>query len=165
MAKVAEAHASMKVREIAQRIDARIHPEAGPDLTDVRRVYGADTMSDLIENASPDTLLVTSLNNTQLARVAELMDAPGICLASGARPSADLCARARAAGTAILTSAHGVAETRRMIEACLADAAAPNGAAANAPNGAAVNAPNGAAVNAPNGAAPTAPPGAEARAP
>jgi hypothetical protein len=142
----------MKVRDIAQRIDACIHPKAGPDLTDVRRVYGADTMSDLIENASPDTLLVTSLNNTQLARVAELMDVPGICLASGAQPSADLCARARAAGTAILTSARAVAETRLMIEACLAE-------------GAAANAPNGAAANAPNGAATTAPPGAEARAP
>jgi hypothetical protein len=131
----------MKVKDIALRIDARLHPDAGPDLPEVRRVYCADTMSDLIEHASPDTLLVTSLNNSQLIRVAELMDVPGICLTSGARPSADLCAKARAVGTAILTSPHGGAETRRMVEECLAAAEAPPGPSPQASPGAEVRAP------------------------
>lgn len=76
-------------------------------------------MSSLIANASPDTLLVTSLNNSQLIRVAELMDAPGLCLVGGAQPSPELIARAREAGAAIMVSPHGLEETRRLLEACL----------------------------------------------
>jgi hypothetical protein len=131
----------MKVKDIAQRIDARLHPNAGSDFPDVRRVYGADTMSDLIEHASPDTLLVTSLNNAQLIRVAELMDVPGICLTSGVEPSADLLQRARTVGTAILSSPHDSDETRRRIEECLAAAERSGGSAACAPPGAGVRTP------------------------
>jgi hypothetical protein len=132
----------MKVKDIAQRIDARLHPNAGPDCTDVRRAYGADTMSDLIEHASPDTLLVTALNNAQLIRVAELMDVPGICLASGAEPSRELLDKARAVGTAVLTSPLGRVETLRLISECLAASgadqprSAPPGADSDAPPGA-----------------------------
>ena len=82
-------------------------------------VHAADTMSSLIANASADTLLVTSLNNSQLIRVAELMDAPGLCLVGGAQPSPELIARAREAGAAILISPRGLEETRSLLEACL----------------------------------------------
>jgi hypothetical protein len=123
----------MKIKDVAQRIDARLHSDNRSDISDVRRVYCADTMSDLIEHASPDTLLVTSLNNAQLIRVAELMDVPGICLTRGAEPTADLLKMARAAGTAILVSPCDAAETRRRVEECLAAVEAPRGAGARAP--------------------------------
>jgi hypothetical protein len=122
----------MKVKDIAQRIDARLHPDDGSDFPDVHRVYCADTMSDLIEHASPDTLLVTSLNNAQLIRVAELMDVPGICLTLGVEPAADLLGRARAVGTAILATPLDSKETQRRIEECMA-AEAPPGDGVRAP--------------------------------
>ena len=77
-------------------------------------------MGDLIAGAASNTLLVTSLNNNQLIRVAELMDVPGICLVGGAEPSSELLSRAAASGTAILVSPHGLVETIHLLEACLA---------------------------------------------
>ena len=60
----------MDVRELATRIDARIYPGAREPGPHVRFVHSANTMSGLIANASPDTLLVTALNNRQLIRAA-----------------------------------------------------------------------------------------------
>jgi hypothetical protein len=106
----------MRVEELALRIDARLHLSAGSSCTEVGQAYAADTMSELIAHAAPDTLLVTSLNNAQLIRVAELMDVPGICLVGGAAPEPDLLSLAGATGTAILVSGRGLEETCRLLE-------------------------------------------------
>jgi hypothetical protein len=99
----------MNVKELANRIDAQLYLGAESGDTELASIYAADTMSDLIAHAAPDTLLVTSLCNNQLIRVAELMDVPGICLSC--QPGAELLAHARAAGTAILVSRFGLEET------------------------------------------------------
>ena len=109
----------MDLDRLAHKINARHFPPAGERCREVKSIHAADTMSSLIANASPDTLLVTSLNNSQLIRVAELMDAPGLCLVGGAQPSPELIARAREAGAAIMVSRGGLEETRRLLEACL----------------------------------------------
>jgi hypothetical protein len=109
----------MKVKELSRLIDARLHLGTGSADSEIARAHASDTMSDLIEHSSADTLLLTTLNNNQLIRVAELMDVPGICLVSGADPVPDLLARARAAGTAILVSPTGLEETCRILETCL----------------------------------------------
>jgi serine kinase of HPr protein (carbohydrate metabolism regulator) len=76
-------------------------------------------MSDLLEQAAADTLLVTHLANTHLARMAGLMDVPALCLAGGATPSAELLQAAAEAGTAVLVSPVGAAETLALVQACL----------------------------------------------
>jgi hypothetical protein len=73
-------------------------------------------MSDLIANAGRETLLVTSLNNMQLIRVAELMDAPGVCLVGGTAPCAELVEDATRAGMAILVSSSDLTSTRQRLE-------------------------------------------------
>jgi len=110
----------MKVKELAGIIDARLHQGTCPEDLEITRIHVSDTMSDLIEHAAAKTLLVTTLHNSQLVRVAELMDVPAICLAGGADPQPELLARARAAGTAILVSRTGLEETCRLLEACAA---------------------------------------------
>ncbi len=110
----------MNLLDLAQIIDARICLRTGAAGQEVERVYAADTMSDLMAHASPGTLLVTSLNNNQLVRVAELMDVPGICLTGGAEPSGGLITRAKAAGTAILVSPMGLEPTLRVLGDALA---------------------------------------------
>ena len=57
---------------------------------------------------------MTSLNNAQLARMAELMDVPGICLVSGIAPGPELREAARRAGTALLVSTTGLEATARV---------------------------------------------------
>jgi hypothetical protein len=109
----------MRVEELAQLIHARVCSLPVPVDRAVVRFHAADTMSELIAHATPDTLLVTSLNNAQLIRVAELMDVPGICLVAGAAPSSDFLAQATAAGTAVLAAPQSLAETSRLLCACL----------------------------------------------
>lgn len=109
----------MDAKELATRIDARIYPGAVQPGPHVRFVHSANTMSGLIANASPETLLVTALNNSQLIRVAELMDAPGLCLVGAVEPSPELIAQARTSGVAIIVSPHGLEKTQALLEACL----------------------------------------------
>jgi hypothetical protein len=120
----------MNVKELAQRIDAQLYLGTGSGEIELVRLYAAETMSDLIAHAASDTLLVTSLCNNQLIRVAELMDVPGICLVSRGnkrvesdagccQPGPELLSRASAAGTAILVSKVGLDETCALLEASM----------------------------------------------
>jgi len=101
----------MNIEELALAIEARLAVPSGPARQNIEKVYGAATISDLIANASPDTLLVTSLNNIQLARVADLMDVPGICLVGGHEPDVDLISHIRTARRALLVAHTGLVET------------------------------------------------------
>jgi hypothetical protein len=93
----------MTVEELAKRLGAEVLGCEGTDL-EIQAVYGADRVSDLLVGASPTTLLVTNLAGPQILRVAELMEAPAICLVNGQAPGADVVARAKACGVALLLS-------------------------------------------------------------
>jgi len=109
----------MEIGEIAKKIGADLFPASSGASPEVRAIHAACTMSSLIAGASPETLLVTSLCNSQLIRVAELMDAPALCVTSPARPGEELLSLARQRGIAVLTSPCGLEETQRRLEACL----------------------------------------------
>jgi hypothetical protein len=109
----------MKLKDLAHAIEARLLPGSGNEDSEVSRIYASATMSDLIGHAAADTLLVTSLNNAQLARMAELMDVPGICLVSGTVPGQELREAARRAGTALMVSAAGLEATGRSLHEVL----------------------------------------------
>jgi len=109
----------MKVAELAAMAGMQlVSPPVDPG-AEVHRVYAADTMSELIAHASSGTLLVTHLDNAQLARVAELMDAPAICLVDGANPGSGLREAACRAGAAVMVSPSGLAKTVRALEELL----------------------------------------------
>jgi hypothetical protein len=109
----------MKIEELARQVEARLHLGAGRAEAEVSSFCASNKMSELIAHAFADTLMVTSLNNTQLIRIADLMDVPGICLAGGQEPSAELIEHARAAGKAVLSTSRSLEETGRLLEACL----------------------------------------------
>jgi len=109
----------MKLKDLAHAIEARLLPGSGNQDSEISRVYAGSTMSDLIGHAAAGTLIVTSLNNAQLARMAELMDVPGICLVSGIAPGPELREAARRAGTALLVSATGLEATARSLHEVL----------------------------------------------
>jgi len=109
----------MKMRELAGRIGARIYPPSETSNPEVTLVVAADTASGLIAGASPQSLLVTGLANTQLIRIAELMDAPGLCLAGAVEPGPGLLEPARASGLTLMTSPYTLEKTRRLLEECL----------------------------------------------
>jgi hypothetical protein len=109
----------MKIEELARSIEARLIVSSCAGNPNVAAVYAGETISDLIANAGPDTLLITSLNNAQLVRVADLMDVTGICLVDGSEPDVELVSRARAAGMALLVSPYGFYRTRAKAAACV----------------------------------------------
>ena len=109
----------MKLAEIAKTIDARLIPGSGAADREITRVYAGDRISDLIEQATPDTLLVTNISNAQLIRVADLMDVPGICLVNGAAPAPELAAAAAKSGTLLMVSSRALFETCGRIYLCI----------------------------------------------
>ncbi len=114
----------MKISEIARAIEARLVVPCTRGDPEISRIYGGQAMSDLIANAAADTLLFTPLNNTQLIRVADLMDVPGLCLVAGSEPAEALVAHARASGTALLVCRWSLRHACEAAQAALREQAA-----------------------------------------
>jgi len=110
----------MKLSELADKLGARIVANVErADEAQVERFHVSDRISDLLNSASDKTLLVTGLVNAHLARVAELMDAPGICLLDGLGPDALLLEAALRRGIVLMISESGRDETAGLLRACL----------------------------------------------
>ena len=101
----------MTLGRIALILNAKIYTPADPDTAEADRVYAGDKMSDLLNESSACTLLITNLNNQQLMRAAELMDVPGICLVRGAVPDRETVDALLESGTVLMSSPHGMFET------------------------------------------------------
>ena len=109
------AGANMKLEELADKIGARILTPGASDGTEVTRIYAGDRVSDLLNEASDKTLLVTNLANVQMVRVAELMEVPGVCFVEGVDPDEEIIELATANQTLIMVSPVGVFETCGLI--------------------------------------------------
>ena len=109
----------MKLNELAEKIEAKVVRPGRSNGIEITQIYAGDKMSDLLYEASDTTLLVTNLVNTQLARIAELMDVPGICLLNDTAPEPELVISADERGTAIIVSAAGMFETCGRLYQCL----------------------------------------------
>ena len=80
------ARSNMKLEDLAENIGARVVTPGRPGGTEITRIYAGDRVSDLLNEASDKTLLVSNLASVQMLRVAELMDVPGICFVNGVEP-------------------------------------------------------------------------------
>ena len=110
----------VKIDELARCVGAEIlTTDACPERV-VEKIYAGDRVSDLLNEASDRTLLVTNLMSLQMIRLAELMDVPGICFVNGARPEPEIVARAESTGTTLMVSPIGVFETCGLIYQSLA---------------------------------------------
>jgi redox-sensing transcriptional repressor len=109
------ARSDMKLEELAAGIGADVVTPGKPGGTAIARVYAGDRVSDLLNEASDKTLLVTNLASLQMLRVAELMDVPGICFVNGVRPDAEMIQLAHDNQTLLMVSPQGVFETCGLI--------------------------------------------------
>jgi redox-sensing transcriptional repressor len=128
------AGADMKLDDLARRIGAKVLTP-GPADAKITRIYAGDRVSDLLNEASSTTLLVTNLANLQMVRVAELMEVPGICFVDGVEPDREVVELASRNHTMLMVSPVGVFETCGLIYQLLAGgqngtSAGPNGAGA-----------------------------------
>jgi redox-sensing transcriptional repressor len=109
------AGADMHLDELARRLRARILTPGATGSATVTRIYAGDRVSDLLNEASDKTLLVTNLANLQMVRVAELMEVPGICFVDGIDPDREIIDLAAENGTLLMVSPAGVFETCGLI--------------------------------------------------
>jgi len=113
------ARSNMKLEELATNIGARVVTPGKSGGTTVAKVYAGDRVSDLLNEASEKTLLVSNLASVQMLRVAELMDVPGICFVNGVEPDAEMIQLAQDNDTLLMVSPQGVFETCGLIYAAL----------------------------------------------
>ncbi len=120
------AGAHMQLLELAQKIGARVLTPGVQNGHEITRIYAGDRVSDLLNEASDKTLLVTNLANVQMVRVAELMEVPGICFVDGVDPGPEIIELAAENGTMLMGSPVGVFETCGLIYQLLASDARGN---------------------------------------
>ncbi len=94
----------MKITEIAQLLNARIHciPE-GYD-KDITHAGASDLMSDVLAYVNQDILLVTGLVGPQVIRTISLMDISAVVFTRGKIPGEDLIEEAKMTGVAVLST-------------------------------------------------------------
>jgi hypothetical protein len=109
------ARSHMKLEDLATNIGARVVTPGKPGGTTVTKIYAGDRVSDLLNEASNKTLLVSNLASVQMLRVAELMDVPGICFVNGVEPDAEMIRLAEDNDTLLMVSPQGVFETCGLI--------------------------------------------------
>ncbi len=110
----------MKLQELAQKIGAQVLTSGVGGDRAVTKIYAGDRVSDLLNEASDQTLLVTNLVNLQMVRMAELMEVPGICFVEGVDPGREVIELADKNGTLLMVSPLGVFETCGLIYQLLA---------------------------------------------
>jgi len=105
----------VRLGELATKIGARII-NPGPGLkARITRIYAGDRVSDLLNEASASTLLITNLANVQMVRVADLMEVPGICFVDEVDPEPEVVELAKENGILLMVSPVGVFETCGLI--------------------------------------------------
>jgi len=117
----------MIIKELAESTCVRVSAQSGRLEACVERVYAGDRISDMLEQASDTTLVVTNLMGASLLRVAQLMDIPAVCLVNGKEPDPAMKEAAERQGTALLVSPFDMFETCGRLYAALRSRACPEG--------------------------------------
>ena len=94
----------MKLKKIAEILEAEFIPGTGDLETEVDMVCAADLMSDVLAFTKSCSLLLTGLTNPQVVRTAEMADIVGICFARDKKPQAETMELAREKGVPLLST-------------------------------------------------------------
>jgi len=111
---------AMKLESLIERIEAKALAPGKPGV-EIGRFYASARISDLLNMASGDTLLVSDVKNPQLLRVSELLEVPAICLLNDIQPDAAMLAAAVENGTALIVSPLGLEEACKRLKQCLGE--------------------------------------------
>ncbi|MGA9111430.1 MAG: DRTGG domain-containing protein [Smithella sp.] len=101
----------MKLREVKEILDADVI--VGDEKLDIEvtTAFGADLMSDVLSFAKAGCLLLTGLTNTQVVRIANVLDMAAIILVRGKKPPAETISMAKSLQIPILTTKYILFET------------------------------------------------------
>ena len=101
----------MKLSKVKEILKADV--VVGEDKLDieVKTAFGADLMSDVLAFAKAGSMLLTGLTNTQVVRIANVLDIAAIILVRGKKPPAEALALAQDLHIPILTTKYILFET------------------------------------------------------
>ncbi|HOE32994.1 MAG TPA: DRTGG domain-containing protein [Smithella sp.] len=101
----------MKLREVKDILNADVI--VGEDKLDieVQTAFGADLMSDVLAFAKAGSMLLTGLTNTQVVRIANVLDIAAIILVRGKKLSTEAISLATDLHIPILTTKYILFET------------------------------------------------------
>jgi predicted transcriptional regulator len=101
----------LKLSEIKEILNADVI--VGEDKLDIeiKTAFGADLMSDVLAFAKAGSLLLTGLTNTQVVRIANVLDIAAIILVRGKKPTAEVISMAKNLQIPILTTKYILFET------------------------------------------------------
>ena len=102
----------MKIRTIAELLDAEVLCGEENLDNDVISACGADMMSDVLAYVKEQAVLLTGLVNPQVIRTAAMMDMRCIVFVRGKKPSQDILSLAEDEGMVVLST------EERMFTAC-----------------------------------------------
>ncbi len=94
----------MKIADILRVVEGRLIAKGMSDSLEIQSVCGSDMMSDALMYALKGALLITSLNQTQVIRTAELADIPAVLVVLGKPISQDMMSMAEEKNIALISS-------------------------------------------------------------
>ena len=80
----------MKLKKVAELLDAKVLSKNFDEETDVYAAWSCDLMSDVLAFVKEQAVLLTGLVNPQVVRTAEMMDMHCIVFVRGKRPHLDM---------------------------------------------------------------------------
>jgi predicted transcriptional regulator len=101
----------LKLREVQEILKADVIVGKENLDMEVKTAFGADLMSDVLALAKAGSLLLTGLTNTQVIRIANVLDIAAIILVRGKKPSAETIDLAKKLQIPILTTKYILFET------------------------------------------------------
>jgi predicted transcriptional regulator len=101
----------LKLREVQEILKADVIVGEEKLDMEIKTAFGADLMSDVLAFAKAGSLLLTGLTNTQVIRIANVLDIAAIILVRGKKPSAETIDLAEDLQIPILTTKYILFET------------------------------------------------------
>ena len=100
----------MTIREMAERLNAKVYAEDDQLDTEVQGAFGSDMMSDVLAFAENRDVLITGLLNPQIVRTAHMQDMSCIVIVRGKSATAEIKSLAQQNHIALLETALTMSE-------------------------------------------------------
>jgi predicted transcriptional regulator len=101
----------MILKKIKELLDCKNHTNDELLNRDIKYIYAADMMSDVLKSCKISSLLVTGLVNIQVVQVAEILDLNGIIFINGKEPGNDVIEKANSIKIPLLSTVKNFFET------------------------------------------------------
>ena len=94
----------MKLQKIIDKLGLEVAADAGGLDREIQSGYASDLLSDVMANASAESLWITVQTHANVSAVCSLNDLAGVVIVNGKRPSDETLSKAQEEGVTILLS-------------------------------------------------------------